>query len=136
VRILSILGGRARASWGRSDVAQGSMKISDKPLRGGWIDAGADNTLGGIAERDTRGITIMMEMHTDAYPQGDFSGFDGSGQIAKKSGRRRDYGGDEDPKGEGEASDNYVEWLGEGEGEKTVREQDVVGVPSMCEQRG
>jgi hypothetical protein len=148
--ILLILGRRVRTSWRRSGVAYGSAEIGYESLGSEWTNTGADNTPGGITRHDTRGIAMVMKVHANAYPQGDFVSFDSRGQIAEKSSRRRDYGGHEDPKGEGEAFDGGVKWLDEsvllervdqrepskslGEEKKTVREHDVVGVPFVRKQ--
>jgi len=152
VGILLILRRRVRASCGKGGVTHGSMEISDEPLSGGRTDTGAYDAPGRITKCNTRGTTVVMEVHTNAYPQGDFVCFDGGGQIVEKSGRRRDHGSDEDPKREGKASDGNVKRLGEGvllrrvvereppkslgEEKETVRQQDVFRVPSVREKGG
>lgn len=148
--ILLILKGRVRANWGRSEATHGVMKVGDEVLGGGQADTGTYDTPGRIVKRDARRIAMLMEVHTNSYPQGDLVSFDGRRQIVEKSGRRRDYRGNENSKGEGEASDGGVERLDQGilprrvdyrepaeslrEKKKAVGEQNVVGVLFVCKQ--
>jgi len=94
---------------------------------------------------------MLMEVHADSDPQGDFVSFNGRGQVVEKSSRRRDHRSKENSEGEGEVSDSDVKRLDEsilprGVGQrepakglrkekKTMREQNVFGVPFVCEQR-
>ena len=57
---------------------------------------------------------MVIKVHADAYPQGDFVRFDSRGQIVEKSGRRRDDRSDQNPKRKGKTSDGDVKRLDEG----------------------
>ena len=113
VRIFLILKSRISESKGKSGAAHGSLKIGYKALDGGRVDAGAYDTPGGIVKCNARGVAILMEVHADPNPQGDFVSFDGRGQVVERSSRRCDHRSNEDSEGEGEASYSDVKWLGE-----------------------
>ena len=148
--ILLILNQRISTSWGGSETTHSSLKIGNEALGVGRTDTGAHNTPGRIVKHDARGIAMLMEVHADPNPQSDFVSFDGRAQVVEKSSRRRDHGGNENSEREGEAPDSDVKWLGKsilprrvdqrepaeglGKEKKTVREQNVVGVPFVCEQ--